>query len=381
MEELDESFQKYAVDIVLDEMSMCEKILNEWGTFWWETYLNCVLPQEYLDTPPEINDRLDSEVSKIDRATTTNEEMGLPLKSVLLGEKYVCDVSSIGWSRIKSKNAERRVIFNNSGEITFSKNIVHRLKNKGFVDYEGSYNVLSDNFKLCITQYEPIEKHGIISFKTKSMRIELHNATLVITYGDTSIVHNLETGKYVARIIKKREIDKKTYTIFEVKTDDIGNLIEGSLTIDTFKVNGKVNGSYRFNVSRDKGVSANYYSRKGGRINLAQNKNFLESARRLLLGSFKENESSVDSLVLKELYESTERAIDVANGLSKRTLEFDMQDINIRSILDTEKHAVEMLRNLKGEVPLVGFEQRVETFLEMFNIDKEKPYQIRPIES
>ena len=144
--------QMLAIEKVLEEMQKAEETINSWNAMWWEEYVDCVLPQEYFDRFHWENEKLDLEVSKIDQKTETDKYNGIPLKSIVLGGKYKCDIGTIYWHGIKTNNSIRRIVFHNDGSIYLEKNSIKNQTEKRprRISYNASYNVLLKDFNISI---------------------------------------------------------------------------------------------------------------------------------------------------------------------------------------------------------------------------------------
>ena len=120
--------QMLAIEKVLEEMQKAEETINSWNAMWWEEYVDCVLPQEYFD-----------------RFHWENE-------SIVLGDKYNCDIGTIYWHGIKTNNSIRRIVFHNDGSIYLEKNSIKNQTEKRprRISYNASYNVLLNDFNISI---------------------------------------------------------------------------------------------------------------------------------------------------------------------------------------------------------------------------------------
>ena len=121
----------------------------------------------------------------------------------------------------------------------------------------------------------------------------------------------------------------------------------GAVAINTHKGNSKVNGTYRFDVSRKKGIRANFYSRKGIKVDLTTNPILLRTAN---------------------FANSTQNAI--AKNLTKKIISFDNSDFNMEAVKQAELRIIEMVKCIKGELPLSGLVERIDGCLSL--LDRKK---------
>ena len=140
-------------------------------------------------------------------------------------------------------------------------------------------------------------------------------------------------------------------------------------------INGKINGTYRFDVSEEKGVRANFYSRKGKKYELIRNVPLLENANKLLL-----NKTKDDEMIVYNFATSVQHSIFY--NYDSRKIRFDDSDFNTESILEAEERISSILSNLKGEIPLRGLIDRIGLYQEIVkkrNNDKQKVLRLENI--
>ncbi len=154
-----------------------------------------------------------------------------------------------------------------------------------------------------------------------------------------------------------------TTIIFEATLNPDENLERVTFEINTHKGNGKINGTYRFDLSKEKGMSANFYSRKGIKIDMTTNPILLEIANNLLL--LASNNKNSGDIIISNFATSTQNAI--AKNLSQRVISFDSSNFNIKAIKQSEVAVIELLKTIKGELPLAGLVERVNNCLELIN--------------
>ena len=92
------------IEQVLNEMKDTEKELLQWGSSWWETYENCTLPEEYFNIPREKKICIDQRIHQISPQSCTDEYQGVPLHSIVVANRFQCDISKIVWSPVITRN-------------------------------------------------------------------------------------------------------------------------------------------------------------------------------------------------------------------------------------------------------------------------------------
>lgn len=347
--------QLITIEKVLEEMQKAERIINSWNAFWWEIYEDTVLPQAYFDSPHYENEKLSIEVLKIDASTYTSQYMGLPLRHFLLGEKYSCDVCTIVWEGIMTAHSTRRIRFFNNGNIEIEKtsNKKQTKKYPRKISYYGNYNVLSEDFTISITIDTLIEEK-LRKHESDNIIISLNDNILTEKFDDVEIIKNLNTGYKKVRMLKTNE-RKKASIIFEATLSSDDSLEKGSIMINTHKGNGKVNGTYKFDVDKEKNVQAHFYSRKGTKYILTENSELMEAANALLLAVGNQyQENFVMSSFIRFVREKMK--------LDFTTTGKDDTDF-VRGLKQIEKHIMVTVKCIKGELPLIGFIERIDNCL------------------
>jgi len=132
MEQNNQETQIIAVEKVLEEMQEAEKNLMKWNAYWLESYDNIVVPTEYLYNYYDLNDA--KECGKFFGESTyiynlrTDKPLGMPLKRFVSNPVYNQDICTIKWIGIQTNNSTRKIIFNNTGEISLEKRSKKRTK-------------------------------------------------------------------------------------------------------------------------------------------------------------------------------------------------------------------------------------------------------------
>lgn len=129
----------------------------------------------------------------------------------------------------------------------------------------------------------------------------------------------------------------------------------------THKGNGKVNGTFRFGFDCQKGAYGNFYSRKGVKIDLINNDELLKIFNSLLLPSDEETNSCM--LIVADFVTLIEKYI--ANNIEDKMISFANFDIDIVNL--TEKRIIEMVKCIRGELPLPGLVERIDNCLKLID--------------
>lgn len=370
MEQVSQELQMIVVEKVLEEMQNTEKNLMKWNAYWWESYDNIVVPTEYLYDYYDLNDA--RECGKFFGESTyvynlrTDKPLGIPLKRFVSNPVYNQDICTIKWSGIETNNSSRKIVFNNTGEITLEK---HSKKNNTkkhpkTIEYEANYNVLSNNFSININISDTLLSGYFKKYKYDKLSINLNDGLLIRKYNDIEIVDDLNTGVKHIRIIKKHDKKNNADVTFEAILNSENSLEAGSIVINTHKGNGKVNGTYRLDASRKKGVRANFYSRKGVKVDLTTNPMLLSNVNNLILPSAKDESNNVNSdMIIPSFANSTQEA--VAKKMSERIISFDSSDFNMDAVIKAEVQITNMIKSIKGEIPLNGLVDRIDNCIEL----------------
>ena len=199
----------------------------------------------------------------------------------------------------------------------------------------------------------------------------MKDGLLTCRYNDIEIIQDLNTGVKIVRISKKydrRDKENNASVVFEAVLNADDSLEMGAVAINTHKGNGKVNGTYRFDVSRKKGIRANFYSRKGIKIDLTTNPMLLGTANTLLLPS--PNSENSSDIIVSNFANSTQNAI--AKNLSEKVISFDNSDFNMEAVKQAKSNIIEMLKCIKGELPLCGLVERIDNCLLLLDSKKQE---------
>ena len=352
-----------ALEKVLEEMSMAEEYAATWKASWYEQCLDA-----YSDDLYGMNEMDFEEFKKmyhthylLEKVRPLEKRIGEPLRKVTLigddGEKYHCEFAKVVWEGMCSKKAIRSFSFANDGEISFTKidkiKSDKRRKNTGkdhiYTSYEASYNVLTDNFRLDVT-VDRVTGEKYSRRYRDSISFSRLGDVVVKRFNDIYIYQDLNTNRKMIRIEKgyhrKRKSNNSSIS-FEAELDTFDAFQRGAVDIKTY------NGIYRFDVSREKGARANFYSRKGVKVDLIYHPELLKKANLLLSAK----SPSTGDMVISNFADSTQQA--VANSLGNRVISFDATDFTMDAVSNADKRVVGTIKNIQGELPLYGLNQRI----------------------
>lgn len=381
MKKINEKLQMIAVEKVLEEMKKAEQFVMQWNSSWCEQLLDAYcLPFHYELGEADVRDieRKYEPRYKLANAYYSGESIGIPLiretlvgDNSLTGERNVnfeCEFGRIDWYGMNSHKSSRYFSFNNNGDISFTKDVKRpkTIKHPKQISYETSFNVLSNDFTVKI-QLDELTQDERNKYKYDYLTISLEGNILTEKLNDIVIIQDLNTGIKMVKIDKKNK-DNNASVVFEAVLNDDNSLEMGAVAINTYKGNGKVNGTYRFDVSRKKGIHANFYSRKGIKVDLATNPILLETANTLLLSS--PNSQNNGDIIVSNFANSTQNVI--AKGLNEKVISFDNSDFNMESVKQAESRILEMVKCIKGELPLYGLVKRIDNCISLLDRKKQK---------
>lgn len=385
MEKISEELQILAVEKVLEEMKKAEEFVSNWNASWYEQLLNAhCLPLHYEIGEADVRDMEQRYGSryKLANAFYSAESIGVPLvKETLIGNNsltgernipFECEFGRVEWHSMYSNKSSRYFSFTNDGEICFSKDVKKRktIQHPKQISYETSYNVLSNDFTIDI-RVDELAQDWMNEYKYEYLTLSLQGNILTKKFNDIEIIQDLNTGVKIVRIEKKynkMSKENNASVLFEAMLNPDDNLEMGAVVINTHKGNGKVNGTFRFDVSRTKGVRANFYSRKGVKVDLTTNPMLLGTANTLLLPSSNNN---TGDLIVSDFANSTQKTI--AKNLSERVISFDSSDFNMEAVKQADNRIMEMVKSIRGELPLSGLVERVDNCLSLLeNMNQKK---------
>ena len=374
---LDSTMQLIALEKVFEEMSRAEEYVGVWKASWYEQYLDVYSDDLYGMRDADLLDFQESYHNHylLEGVRPLEQRNGETLRKVTLigdyGEEYNCEFAKVVWEGMCSKKAIRSFSFANDGEISFTKadkiksNTRRKKMEKDnvYTSYEATYNVLSDDFHLDIT-VDWITGERYCKRYRDYISFSRLGDVVVKRFNDIYIYHDLNTNRKMIRIEKgyhRKNKSNNSSVSFEAELDTIDAFQRGSVDIKTYKGNGKVNGTYRFDVSREKGARANFYSRKGVKVDLIHHPELLKKANLLL----SRQSPSTGDMVISKFADSTQQA--VANSLGNRVISFDATDFTMDAVSNADKRVVSTIKNIQGELPLYGLNQRISDCFQLMN--------------
>lgn len=395
MKNLTKEEQQIAVKKVLEEMNYAEEYVKRWNAYWWEQLLNAhCLPLHYELSEADIRsmEKKYEPRYKLANAFYSEDSIGTPLvtetligDNTLTGEtniNFQCEFGKIDWYGMTSHKSKRYFSFNNNGDINFSKDVKTKqtVQHPRQISYDTSYNVLSNNFNVNIT-INQLTQDRKKSHQYDDLAINLNQNIITKRFNDIEIIQDLNTGIKLVKIVKKYDKHNRNSNasvIFEAVLNPDDSLERGAVAINTHKGNKKVNGTYRFDVSRKKGVRANFYSRNGVKTELIKNPMLLKTANALLLPSPNNQKSS--DIIVSNFANSTQNTI--AKNLIEKEISFDNSDFNMEAIKQAESKIIEMIKCIKGELPLQGLTERINNCLKLMekqhsSITSDKPKTLK----
>lgn len=355
---LDKERQIIAVEKVLEEMKKAEEFVSSWDASWLEQCLDAYSLSLYNTGMGDVQDIEEKYHNhyKLPNVYYPEERIGEPLRKTVLidhyGNKHECEFGRIDWYGMNSHKFKRHFTFNNNGDITFEKMAKNNpLRLPRYISYRSEYNVLSNDFSIAIN----LSTRTSYTNKDENFVISLKNNILTKKINDVQIIEDLNTGTKIIKIIKDNDKNNNASVDFEAKLDPNENLKMATIIINTHKGNGKVNGTYRLDASNEKGIRANFYSRKGHKVDLTKNRILLEKTSNLMLAA-SNTKNSTDIIVtnFKNDIKNT-----ILKNLSNRVISFDNSDFNMEALKQMEARIIEMLKSIKGEIPLYGLTERI----------------------
>ena len=365
----DKEIQLIAVEKVLKEMLMAEEYVRGWNASWYEqcadaysSDLCCMGESDILDFQEKYHDHY-----VLQDVKSLENRIGEPLRKVVLvgdfNDEYECEFGKIAWEGMCSKKAIRSFCFSNDGKITFTKDDKkkeekrrnRKLKDDIYTSYDATYNVLSDDFNLNVTVDRVVTEKYSRRFRDY-IEFSRCGDIVIKRLNDIYIYQDLKTNDKIIKIEKGYRRRNKSFNSsvsFEAVFDSFDTFQKGAVEIKTYKGNGKVNGTYRFDVSREKGARANFYSRKGVKVDLIHHLELLKKANLLLSAK----SPSTGDMVISKFADSTQQA--VANSLGNRVISFDATDFTMDAVSNADKRVVGTIKNIQGELPLYGLNQRI----------------------
>lgn len=387
MEILDRETQMTAVAGVLEEMQKAEEYVKSWNVGWYEQLSDAYCLPLHTEVGEadirELEDKYKPRY-KLANAFYFGDSIGIPLaKETLVGfdtlteksRSFTCEFGRIEWFGMDTRNATRHFSFCNNGSIEFSKSAkigkIQTSQHPKRVSYETSFNVLSSDFDITITLDQLIDslrnRHS-----RDSISLSLKDGVITERFNDIEIVRNFNTGMSSVEIVKAHDKQNNASVVLKASLNPDDSLKRISVEIITHKKNGKVNGTYRFDASREKGLRAYFYSRKGLQIDLTSDPALLSAANALLLPA--PDHQNRDEMIIPNFANSTRTTM--AKSLSERVVSFDESDFNMEAVLQAETTIMETIKEIKGELPLPRLVERIDNYLSLMNKGKRLQFEL-----
>ncbi len=325
---MDKATQRKVVDDVLKEMNEIDKIARkEWNASWEEfcsgAYSKALseydMSSDFIKILEENNDNAYDLTGLLKKGNKVN----VPLKkaNIKLGKNtYECGFEKVEWKNMKTNKAVRFFSFDNNGNIGL-------IKKSDKNTYGIDCNITNNDF-------------AIIMNNKNHILVENNNDMLYKKYNDLEIIKNYEDGTKTVKIVK-------VPTQFEARFDSDDNLEYAFLKINKYKSNGKVNGTYRIDASWNKGIRANYYSRKGNKIDLSEDQEKLEEFSNLIVPIITSNNE--ENKYISSFIKATGKMI---NGeIDQNELFYENQYFNLDFITEIENRIDDELKVIKNEIP------------------------------
>ena len=311
---------------LIEEVIATYKNLTDWGQSWWQDIENYELHYEF-----------DREfISTIDNGTVIYPELLNKVKTVI-------------WRDIKSRKSSRCIIFSREGYVKFYKD-----SKKNGINYEFSYNVLSDGFKF----------KGNIN--GEDLTINDNKYFTEIKTKQSKIVQTKENSlkyiDYVSPIIDNFSVSMNIWM------NELNEIEKCNIFFKTHKGNGKINGMYilKLNPSNMDKCLIKFIGRK---------RNFDFTINLFEANEISKFEGKITIEMINEIVNKVIPIINKKEEFPKNQIIFEDLDI-----LTQEKQIINFLKQLKDEIPLPLLKERVEEFAFKseqgkklyYNIQKEK---------
>lgn len=318
---------------LVEEVNRTEKYLTDWGQSWWQDI------DDY-----ELHYDFDSElISEIDKGSITLPELFSKVETLL-------------WTSINSAKSSRSITFSRNGNVEFSKSS-HYWKNG--IDYEFTYNILSDNFHL-----KSIIRNGS---KKESLDIDENSYFTNIKTNQLNVLHSKE-GKRKRINYTSPVIDNSSIAI-ELWTDEQNEIESCYVDFRTHKNNGKINGLYALRIAPQRyydKFSIRFISRKGDRY-----RDFSEEISKSdeeLLSTIVDGKITIE--LINELIRKVIPIINNrANSYKKQSIS-TMNETIISNLTNSKTKAINFVKQIKGEIPLPHLQENLEKFIIEHDINK-----------
>lgn len=367
MKDLTKNEQNLIVDKITEEMSYVEKSLNDLGFSWFEecSGVRCDDLDELTFQQLLLMEKKYGNCYKLSDFSYVESNNLLPLKRVGLidddyNKKHICEFENIYWYGINTKKTKRNFEFNNTGNIKFGKDWIGKLtkrRPKG-VSYNGSYNVLSDDYELEYfdENYNNNSSNDITFIK--------RDETLYMSLNDINIRKHLDTKEIELKVLNTRK--RGRYGINSellICLDKDNNIYQSELITIVDKEREEGIKKYVFSVDEE-GLKA-YNVDDNNITNLIKNPTLLDLAFNLICGGSDvlTPEQKIISEYLNNFLKTTKKYSYKENIMPS---EFNNDN---NSINEAENKIIDTIKEIKGEIPLKGFIERLDNTI---NKNKQK---------
>ena len=342
---------------VLEEIAHVEKSLTNLGFSWVEecSGVRCDDLDELTFQHLLLMEKKYGNCYKLSDFNYGESNNYLPLKRVELiddyyNKKHICEFENIFWYGVNSKRTKRNFEFYNDGNINFGKEWIGNLtirRPKG-VSYNGSYNVLTDDYELEYfdENYNDNNSNDITFVK--------RDKTLYMSLNDINIRKHLDTGKKELKVLNTRK--RGRYGINSellICLDEYDNIYQSELVTIVDKEREKGIKKYVFSVDEE-GLEA-YHIDDNTITNLIKNPTLLDLAFNLICGGSEvlTTEQKIISEYLNNFLKTTKKYSYKENIMPS---EFNNDN---NSINEVENKIIDTIKEIKGEIPLKGFIERL----------------------
>ena len=367
MKDLTKKEQYLIVDKIKEEMSYVEKSLTNLGFSWVENCsgVRCDDLDELTFQYLLLMEKKYGNCYTLSDYNNMAKNDFLPLKSVELtddyyNKKHICEFENIFWYGVNSKRTKRNFEFNNTGNIKFGKDWIGSLtkrRPKG-VSYNGSYNVLNNDYELEYfdENYNDNSSNDITFVKKDD--------TLYISLNNVNIRKHLDTGTKELKVLNTRKrgrygIDSELL----ICLDKDNNIYQSELVTIVDKEREEGIKKYVFSIDEE-GLKA-YHIDDNTITNLIKNPTLLDLAFNLICGG-----SDVSTPELKIISEYLNNFLKTTKKyLNKENIMASEFNNNNDSINEVENRIIDTIKEIKGEIPLKGFIERLDNTI---NKNKQK---------
>lgn len=325
------------------EMEVAEKTFLDWGLYWTQ---RLVPTTDVCDLWSPFNNEL---MNSLDKGTNSREEL-------------FYKITKVNWENIRSSSSTRNISFSRDGQIYFSKS---PNKNNG-INYTFDYNVLGSGFSLRAIDLKAEE----------ALSVNVDSICSKIQIGELETT-NLN-GKANRKISCVTPIVNNSSIALEIWIDEEGYIEKCYIDFRIHKNNGSVKGIYALRIVEELAAfSLTCISRKGNK------------SKNLIYELIDQNDELFDEVLKSKisidlLDELVRNIIPIINRLIAKRKELSVSETHfsessksiINDINESEKWAINFIKEIKGEIPLPILQERVEDFVSMRDKKKKQDKQL-----